>query len=141
MALSLDMTKEALALSGRLVNEHKIKGDDIAFGYNAALHYVFDEQWRVGLSFRSGIRAKIKGDSKFQRQVPGTAQFNSKGHGTLNLPAVLSLGVNYAPIPKLDFEVGFVRIFWSEYKELDLHFDAPLNITLRLGKRPEYLHA
>lgn len=134
LAASMQMKLAAVSFPSRPSNSQEIDTDDLSYGFNAAAHYVFDEQWRAGFTYRSGVKVKATGTSTFQRQVPAVGFVNTDARINLDLPSVLSLGINYAPTPAWDFEAGIMYTFWSSYKDLDYHLSSPISATMKATK-------
>ncbi len=110
-----------------------------SFGYNLALHAKFNEQWSVGLTYRSHERMKFNGSARV-RSTSGTAPssapsvgglngtqiaalnglYNSRGKATIVLPDVITLGVAYKPTDKLSFEADVAYTVWSRWRNLEV---------------------
>lgn len=77
-----------------------LEGDDIGFGFNLGAMYEYDEDTRVGVSYRSQVKHNLKGFLRLQGvpgAVAGLAQFqNSDIEAELITPDVLSIGGYHA---------------------------------------------
>ncbi|MBT9490923.1 MAG: transporter [Paucibacter sp.] len=48
----------------------KVEGDDWGFGFNLGLMYNYDENTRFGIAYRSSIKNKLEGESKWNVKTP-----------------------------------------------------------------------
>ncbi|MDH3238581.1 MAG: outer membrane protein transport protein, partial [Deltaproteobacteria bacterium] len=113
-----------------------LDGDGTAWGYNFGAQLNATKNVKVGLSYRSPFRLKIKdGDvdlSDIDSTVPwvvppgvpasavfGGTTYSTKGSVTVNMPATATLGVAYTR-DRLTLEVDADWTFWSTYKSLDI---------------------
>ena len=48
----------------------KVEGNDWGFGFNLGLMYHYDENTRFGLAYRSSIKHRLEGDSRWNVQTP-----------------------------------------------------------------------
>lgn len=112
-----------------------LKGRGYALSGNLALHYLINEQWRVGFTYRSRMDLKVTGTNRWSQSVPSTVMQDSSLHGTIHLPDQFALGVNYQPNEKWNFEAGVTYFVWSAYKRLDIHLEAPVNGLLTDGAK------
>ena len=109
----------------------ELDGDSYGFGANIALHYVPNDTWALGLTYKSRVKQSIDGDAKFKRQpgVPLPAGFfeNTSAKGDITLPDYLSLGVMFRANERLTLEANAIYTFWSTYDELKIKYGDPLN--------------
>ena len=106
-----------------------LKGQGYALSGNLALHYLINDQWKVGFTYRSRMDLKVTGTNRWSQQAM-KPMLNSSLHGTIHLPDQFALGVNYRPNEKWNFEAGLTYFTWSAYKRLDIHLEAPNNCLL-----------
>lgn len=119
-----------------LVDNHgTLKGRGYALSGNLALHYLINEQWRVGFTYRSRMDLKVTGTNRWDKQMGMNPMQNSSLHGTIHLPDQFALGVNYQPNEKWNFEAGVTYFVWSAYKRLDIHLEGPNNDLLTDGAK------
>lgn len=117
-----------------------LKGRGYALSGNLALHYLINDQWRVGFTYRSRMDLKVTGTNRWSRQFssilgkPSPMQ-DSSLHGTIHLPDQFALGVNYRPNDQWSFEAGATYFVWSAYKRLDIHLENPVNGLLTDGAK------
>lgn len=110
----------------------KLDASGWGFGAQLGAHLRMNDQWSLGLIYKSKINLRLHGDASFGRQtsnllaekgeVPHTIDTNI--HSTITLPSSLSLGLSYKPFDNLSFEVGTVWTRWSDFKSLDFYFDS-----------------
>lgn len=98
-----------------------LKGDKWGYGWNAGILYEIDEDNRFGLSYRSGIDLKFKGD--FHSQLPvgvgnGTGGHNIPGKLDLNLPDIWEFSAYHKVAPKWAVHYGITYTGWSSFEEL-----------------------
>lgn len=105
------------------------KADDIAFGFNAALHYQINEQWGVGLLYRAPVHVEAVGKGHFQvENVPAAyypllAAYNNttyKSKGTVMMPESISGGIAWSPRSDLTVEAGATWTRWSRFDRLEI---------------------
>ena len=118
--------------------------DDWGVGFNLAGHYQLNDQWAVGLQYRSQVRVHAYGDAEFtylglsgplagnpvvnQQALAGyRSNFkDGKANATVILPDSFAGGVCWTPIPELSIEVGAVWTRWSTFKSLNINLPEPL---------------
>ncbi len=92
-----------------------------ALGYNLAAHIRFNEQWKLGLTYRSNVDYDIDGElTSTNNIIP-----KSGGSTTMSLPHEFKAAVAYYPLDNLSFEFLVGYYTWSSYKDLKLTFDNP----------------
>ncbi len=129
-----------------------LEGDSkLAVGVNLGLMYDINPEWTLGFSYRSQLNMKVdSGDVALNfiddttiaatiRQVMSSATQNPqlaplgmlaqlpscKLRTELPLPASLTWGVSFRPVPKWEFAVDLQYVLWSAYDELSIDFVAP----------------
>lgn len=114
-------------------NDLQIQGDGWGLGAQFGLHMRFNDQWSVGLAYKSQVTLNIDGEVEFERQgepnllarsgrVPVAR--NCGANATVQLPDSLALGIAYKPLDELSFEVGTVWTRWSSYNALNIYMDS-----------------
>jgi long-chain fatty acid transport protein len=103
---------------------------DLGLGFNLAAHYQFNDQWAIGLQYRSPVRISAEGDVRFEYMGPnnpllqGAFNQNFKNgtvKSTVTLPDSLAGGIAFSPTPDISLEAGVVWTRWSSYDSLDIH--------------------
>lgn len=111
-----------------------LKGSsELAVGFNVGAMYDITEQWTVGASFRSKMEMKVKaGDASVEyadevaRAVLGSTLDNlnyANFSASMPCPYVLTFGVSYRPLKKLELAFDAQLNGWGTYKNLDIEFD------------------
>lgn len=140
--VDLDMKKRAKVEPGQgmymEVDSNIQKASDTGLGFNVAGHYQFNDQWALGLLYRSQVRVHAKGEVEYTLvdhniPVPGMAEGafaqnfrDGKAHSTVILPDSVSGGISYTPIPELSVEVGATWTRWSTFRSLNIHLPQPI---------------
>ncbi|MBD5646779.1 MAG: transporter [Desulfovibrio sp.] len=113
-------------------NDLQLQGDGWGVGAQFGVHMRFNEQWSLGLAYKSQVTLNINGDVDFGREgernllatmgrVPEAR--NCGANATVQLPDSLALGLAYKPLDELSFEVGAVWTRWSTYNALNIYMD------------------
>lgn len=94
-------------------------------GGHFGLHARLNDEWSVGLAYKTQVTANAYGDAKHDGKLAGKTPelTNCDAHGTVQLPDSLALGVAYKPLDNLSFEVGAVWTRWSTYNSLNIYMD------------------
>lgn len=94
-------------------------------GGHFGLHARLNDQWSVGLAYKTQVTVNAYGDAKHDGKLAGKTPelTNCDAHGTVQLPDSLALGVAYKPLDNLSFEVGAVWTRWSTYNSLNIYMD------------------
>ncbi len=107
-----------------------LRGDDVAFGWNAGLMLDMWEGARVGLSYRSKINYDIEGNVDFDLSAVGqtvstlTGQFvSTDANADFNSPAIASMGFHQDIDQEWAVMAEFAWTDWSEFNELRIEFD------------------
>ncbi len=98
-------------------------------GLNAGIHITPNDQWRLGLSWRSKMNQRASGSSSYNVS-PGAAAINinnlfndSDISMDMNTPHMIFGGIEYKPIENLSLEFDAVYSMWSDYSAIEYHFD------------------
>lgn len=106
-----------------------LKGHRWGFGWNGGILYNVDENNRYGLTYRSEIKVKFKGNYSSQlpsalnpiwinQGVYGTDGNSIPGHLNLNLPAVWEASGWHHVAPKWDIHYSVAYTEWNSFKQL-----------------------
>lgn len=110
-------------LAGREGYNSSVQGDAIDFGWQLSSMYEFNENTRIGLSYRSKIQHKLNGKSKLRATLPMfPAQPDQDIYAHLNMPAMLSLGVFHQINDKWSVMAEYQRVFWSSFRDLYIRY-------------------
>ncbi len=110
------------------------------YGWNAAASWVPNEQWTVGVNYRSSIEVDVEGgDASFTQILTGNASFDAfvasqlppnQGVKTkLKFPAMTSVGLAWHPAPSWTWEADFNWHQWSIFDELPIEFETTTALT------------
>lgn len=151
MALGLEVMHGSMDIKKRVNNPMAGGGQldvsmsdmtDTKPGFNASLHYQFNDQWAAGLTYRSPIRAKLEGDVKFSNAGMPDAVFaglqamgyrNGSVSTAVTLPDSVSAGLAWMPTPGFSLEFGAVYTRWSTFDSLD--FNMPNGLPVSENKK------
>jgi len=119
----------------------------MAVGINLGLMYDINEEWSLGFSYRSQLKMKVDAGnvalhliddqaiaSTVNQMLPALgqqlgidfAQLSACRIGTeLPLPATLTWGVSFRPVPKWEFAVDLQYVLWSAYDRLKVDLITP----------------
>lgn len=110
-----------------------LKGNsELALGFNVGVLWDINEKWNVGLSYRSKMNMHVTaGDAQVEyadeqaRQLLGSTLdvINyTNFDASMPCPYVLTAGVSYKPIPRLELAFDAQLNGWKTYKELNIDF-------------------
>jgi long-chain fatty acid transport protein len=104
--------------------EGNLEGAALGNGVNAGIYYA-SGKLSAGLTYRSSVTAEVaEGDATFSvpsylgQYFPATT-FSA----SINLPAVVSLGVGYKLSPKIALSADINLVGWSSYDSLRIDFE------------------
>ncbi len=117
----------------------------LGVGVNLGIMWDINEEWSLGFSYRSQIKMKVDDGSIDLRlidnpQIAGLigkalpivmngltpdVLAQSKIKTELPLPASLTWGVSFRPVPKWEFAVDLQYVLWSAYDRLDVDLVLP----------------
>lgn len=121
-------TRRTLPLFPLGLQDTTLKADSFGYGFNAGVHVKPTDYLSAGISYRSQVRQKLKGDATF-----APAGFLSAPiQGSIILPDMIFAGVMVRPIKPLTVEVGLVWTHWSLIRQLDISFNNPLGTLSEL---------
>ncbi len=109
--------------------------DSLGVGFNLGLLYKLNDEWAIGLAYRSQVSHRAEGENEFTPQTgdPATAGMlgsvykNSDMHASVVLPDSISGGVAWTPRPDLSIEAGAVWTRWSSFRTLRIHLEDPMD--------------
>ena len=97
----------------------KVKGDDVALGFNAGVLYEFSPRTRVGLTYHSRVKYKLEGDTSANFSAPLTA-FGGKFDASLKVttPESVDMSFTHELNDKWTLYAGSTWTRWSRLEEL-----------------------
>lgn len=104
------------------VNDNKttLEGDAFDIGYQLSALYEFNEATRAGVSYRSEVKHKLKGDIEFSNNLGGMLP-NQDINARLTTPDTLSFGLYHDINEKWSVMAEYQRTFWSAFDELRIY--------------------
>ncbi|MDR0827595.1 MAG: outer membrane protein transport protein [Desulfovibrio sp.] len=132
--VTLDL-KKRVHMGPAEVDSKITDADGWGIGGNLALHYQFNENWAIGLQYRSQARVHAFGNARFAYKGPSNPtleeMYNSNFHnGTAHAPVVLpdsiSGGLAWTPTPDFSIEVGAIWTHWATFDNLNIRMPSPL---------------
>ncbi len=103
------------------VVDASVEGKAIDWGWQASSLYEFNDNTRLGLSFRSKVAHKLKGKQKlryFGTNESVRPDIDIYAH--LNTPAMLSMGFVHKINEKWTVMAEYQRVFWSSFRDLHI---------------------
>lgn len=118
------------------------------YGWNAAASFVPNDQWKLGLAYRSRVEVEIDdGRATFTQILTGNAAFDAAvaaqlppAQGvatTLKFPALLSAGVAWHPKPEWTWEANANFHQWSAFDELPIEFATTTSLSTAVEEEYE----
>ncbi|MBO4301577.1 MAG: outer membrane protein transport protein [Desulfovibrio sp.] len=115
----------------RFDNDMQLEGSGWGVGAHVGLHMRLNDQWSVGVSYKSQVTLHLNGDVEFGwhgdnlaravAHLPEARDCNAEA--TLQLPDSLALGIAFKPLDNLSFEVGTTWTRWSTYNALNIYME------------------
>ena len=106
----------------------EMKGDTLEWGYNLALAWHPTSDWEVGVTYRSRVDLKEKGDANLYLGGVGKHY-----HASVKIPVPAALNVAVAKTfqDRLTVELVYERTYWSAYKKLDFEYEGNVPPALK----------
>lgn len=104
-----------------------VSGDDWGFGWNAGLMWEQNENFRVALSYRSGVDLELSGDAKSDF----IAAYNTSGSLDVEMPAVAELAAYYQFHNDWAVSSSINWTEWSTFESLIVDMDGIGEVLLR----------
>jgi len=95
-------------------------GGDWGVGFNVGVLVKPIEDLRVGITYRSGVDHKVKGNS--QTEIPSVLSSAKAVTGHFNLPDITSVGVAYDYSPSITLLAQADYYGWRRFKQIRLSF-------------------
>lgn len=138
------MTPVTSMLPARVDAQTRVKGDDIGFGYNLGAMFQLTPATRIGLTYRSTIDLKVKGNA----EIPGN---KIPAFVSVELPNTVSAAVSHMVNDRLQLLGDFTWMGWSNIPALSVQSRAtesvlslePLGFkdTYRVGVGTQYQYS
>jgi long-chain fatty acid transport protein len=125
--------QQQLPVSPLLPNaRNRLEADDTAMGFNVGLMYQVTPAMRVGLSYRSKIDFRLKGEATATEAGPATGV--TPAFARIELPDTFSVAVHHQMTDRWEVMGDYTWTGWSSFKSLDVRNE---NTGARLTN-PEY---
>lgn len=105
---------------------------DVALGYNVGVLYDINDQWSLGLNYRSKMMMKVEAGTATVSYANDLAKnilessvgLINEGDFKAEMPcvSVLNFGVSYKPVKSLTLAADFQLSFWKQYQDLNIDF-------------------
>ena len=124
---SVEINKAVAFNSATTMGQANLSGNaENGYGFNVGVTVTPNDQWSIGIDYRSEIIMKMKGgDATFtiptsvESVIPTTNKFDAE----LPLPANLDIGVSYKVSEKLMLAFELNYVFWGTYDTLKFEFE------------------
>lgn len=107
----------------------RVEGDGEGWGYNLGALYELNDDWRLGVHYRSKVSVDLSGQADFTvgalEGILGTAFPDQGGKVDLDLPDTLSFSVYGNVSPKLALMADITKTSWSKFEYLTIEFEQP----------------
>jgi long-chain fatty acid transport protein len=105
-----------------------IEGDSAKYGYNLGTMFRFDDDSRLGISYRSAIKHKIEGKATFSGFSGGAAN-NGSSNATADFTAPETAYIGYTKLlGDWRLSAGYRWTRWSRYQRLDIVYASQTTI-------------
>jgi len=101
-----------------------LNGDAKGNGFNAGIFYKINEQFSLGVNYRSKVKASINNGSANFETASSLAEFfpNTNFNTGIALPSVSALGLGYKMTDKIQLALDLNYVGWSTYDSLVIDF-------------------
>jgi long-chain fatty acid transport protein len=131
--LRTDLDKAVdLSLFGLPDGRARVKGDDVAWGYNLGFLFEPVEGTRVGVTYRSRMEHTVDGHEIFY----GVPVANSEAKTSLTLPDSVTVSLTQAVTPRLSVMSDVQWTHWSTFDTLNI--DAVVPDSTKFGFRDTF---
>ncbi|MCQ9379875.1 OmpP1/FadL family transporter [Methyloversatilis sp. XJ19-49] len=114
--------QQQLPVSPFLPNaRNRLEADDTAMGFNVGLMYQVTPAMRVGLSYRSKIDFRLKGEATATEAGPATGV--TPAFARIELPDTFSVAVHHQITDRWEAMGDYTWTGWSSFKSLDVRND------------------
>lgn len=115
---------------GVVKNNAKLDGNTTDIGFVVGGLYQVDPQTRLGVSYRSEVKHKLKGNIRFDQQFAPGGMIDQRINARLTTPALLSMGVYHDLNDKWSVMAEMQKTYWSSFDNLTILGNAGMeNIT------------
>ena len=107
--------------------KREMKGNVVTAGYNLAISWKPMSDLEFGVTFRSKVDLKEKGEANL---YIGRASRHYSAFVSVPMPASLNIAVAKTFYDKLTIEGVYERSYWSAYRRLDFEYNKPIQSLL-----------
>ncbi|ROS04732.1 long-chain fatty acid transport protein [Sinobacterium caligoides] len=108
-----------------------LEGDDTSYGWNIGALYEFNDNTRIGISYKSEVDLEFDGEISselYNGQAhpifnPSGLDWNTDGGADLTLPAMLEIAAYHAFNDQFAIHGSITRTYWSSFDELAISID------------------
>jgi len=120
----------------------KLKGDGGGAGVNLGLLYKVNDDWKIGVSYRSPVRVRYFGEADFKHAdstihplvaIINATTANSEVQTKITMPPQLLAGVSYSGFKDLTLELDLDWRGWSQFDTLRIRFAEKADNRISLG--------
>lgn len=115
---------------GVVKNNAELDGNTTDIGFVVGGLYQVNPQTRLGVSYRSEVKHKLKGNIRFDQQFAPGGMIDQRINARLTTPALLSMGVYHDINDKWSVMAEMQKTYWSSFDNLTILGKAGMeNIT------------
>lgn len=110
----------------------KVKGDDVAVGFNAGVLYEFTPQTRAGLTYHSRVKYELEGDTRVEASPLAGIAGKYDANLDLTTPESVDMSITHDLSDALTLYAGSTWTRWSRFKEIRVENDSatlPANLA------------
>src|SRR5690606_36091142 len=108
----------------------KVKGDDVAVGFNVGMLYEFTPGTRAGLTYHSRVKYELEGNTRVEAPAPVGIASKYDANVDLTTPESVDLSFTHELDDRWTLYVGSTWTRWSRCKEIRMENDgAPAAFT------------
>ncbi|PHR86814.1 MAG: long-chain fatty acid transporter [Moritella sp.] len=117
----------------------KMEGDGYGFGWNLGALYEFNQNNRVGISYKSEVKTKLEGEftgmasSPVDPTYPLAPQNTVDGNLDLNLPSILEVSGYHKLTDKFALSYSWMYTTWSDFGDIVAKSDNVAECTSSAG--------
>lgn len=110
----------------------KVKGEDVAVGFNAGVLYEFTPQTRAGLTYHSRVKYELEGDTRVEASPLAGIAGKYDANLDLTTPESVDMSITHDLSDALTLYAGSTWTRWSRFKEIRVENDSatlPANLA------------
>jgi len=110
----------------------KVKGDDVAVGFNVGVLYEFTPQTRAGLTYHSRVKYELEGDTRVEASPLAGIAGKYDANLDLTTPESVDMSITHELNDAWTLYAGSTWTRWSRFKEIRVENDSttlPANLS------------